>query len=191
MQLIVGEQPGEQVNAAQHVILRAALKTSPILYNSSPLGTIAAVWGIGGFLLLLAFAIYRLTPIALDAFNFRLQWYHWLVLVGNTAFMAYSEGYKGFQKGYSPRLVSRARRLAQNPTGLTTVLAPLFCMSFFGAERRRIVMAWIITVMVIALVIIFHMLPQPWRGVLDAGVVVGLSWGLLATIACVFRPAEQ
>ena len=26
------------------------------------------------------------------------------------------------------------------------------------------------------------MIPQPWRGVLDFGVIVGLSWGIIATV---------
>ena len=27
------------------------------------------------------------------------------------------------------------------------------------------------------------MLPQPWRGIVDVGVVIGLGWGALATLA--------
>ena len=74
------------------------------------LGHIAATWGIAGFVALLLFALYRLVPISLDAFELNWQWYHWLVFAANTAFMAYSEGYRGFQKGYAPRLVNAADR---------------------------------------------------------------------------------
>ena len=35
---------------------------------------------------------------------------------------------------------------------------------------------------VTTLVVIFQYIPQPWRGVLDLGVVLGLSWGILATL---------
>ena len=31
-------------------------------------------------------------------------------------------------------------------------------------------------------IIIAHQLPQPWRGILDLGVVVGLSWGLISIL---------
>lgn len=152
---------------------------------------IAAVWGVTGFLALLMFAIYRLALIALDAYSMNWLWYHWLVFFANIIFMAYSEGYKGFQKGYSPRLVSRARRLLEDVTPVRLVLAPLYCMNYFSAERRRLVSAWVLTTMIIALVLLFHQLPQPWRGVLDAGIVVGLSWGLLATVNCAMRAVSN
>ena len=133
---------------------------------------------------MLVYSVYRLTPITLDAFALPLSWYHWLVLIVNTLFMAYSEGYRGFQKGYSPRLVSRALELRDIATPVTLLLAPLYCMNYFAAETRRLVSAWVLTVAIILLIIVFHQLPQPWRGLLDAGVIVGLSWGFVATIGC-------
>jgi hypothetical protein len=33
---------------------------------------------------------------------------------------------------------------------------------------------------IVALVLLVRQLPQPWRGIVDAGVVVGLTWGALA-----------
>ena len=36
--------------------------------------------------------------------------------------------------------------------------------------------------MVVVLIIGVRMLEQPWRGIVDAGVVVGLTWGLLAIL---------
>ena len=154
-------------------------------------GLIAATWGVAGFLILLLYAIYRLTLIALDAFSISWHWYHWVVFLANIVFMAYSEGYRGFQKSYSPRLVSRAQILFHGATPIQLILAPLFCMGYFSAEKRRIISAWILTTMIVFLVIVFHQLPQPWRGVLDAGIVVGLSWGLLATLACALRTASN
>lgn len=137
---------------------------------------------------MLAWAVYRLALISFDAFALPWQWYHWLIFVANTLFMAYSEGYRGFQKGYSPRLVARAQELQQNATPFTAALAPLYCMSYFSAPRRRMITAWVVTAIILLLIVIFHHLPQPWRGILDAGVVVGLSWGLLATVHCAVNP---
>lgn len=139
------------------------------------------MWGVGGFMLLLLAAIYRLTPIALEAFFYPLTWYHWLVLLLHTVFMAYSEGYRGFQQGYSPRLVARACHLQRRPTPLRVALAPLFCMGYFHTTKRRMTAAYALTVAIVILIVIFQRLPQPWRGVLDAGVVIGLLWGVLAT----------
>ena len=63
------------------------------------------------FLLLLGSAVYRLTPIALDALSSPLEWRHWTVLAAVLFFMAYAEGYRAFQLGFSPRVAARARYL--------------------------------------------------------------------------------
>ena len=44
------------------------------------------------------------------------------------------------------------------------------------------IVTYLLTVMIVVLVIVFHMLDQPWRGILDAGVVVGLSWGIVTLV---------
>lgn len=147
---------------------------------SSAAGWIGAIWGLGGVILMLAFAVYRLSLIAWDALELSLDWTHWLLLIGNTLFMAYSEGYRGFQKSFSPKVVARARNLLDNPRLLPVLLAPLYCMHYFDSTRRQLVATYLLTVAIIILIIVFHRLDQPWRGLLDAGVVVGLSWGTIS-----------
>ncbi len=151
------------------------------------LGSLGAFWGVAGVSLLLAFAVYRLSMIAVDAFSYSFQWYHWLAFVGNTIFMAHSEGYKGFQKGFSPRVAARARYLKFNPNPLYIVFAPLFCMGYFYTTRRRLIIAYVMTLGIVLLVILFNQISQPWRGILDAGVVVGLSWGVISIIVYYFQ----
>jgi len=143
---------------------------------------LAPVWGIGGFVAILVIALYRLIPNTLAAFEFPFSWWHWAVLIINTLMMAYYEGYKGFQRGYSPRVAARARYLRDHGSTLDRLFAPLFCMAFYAAPRRRIIATWVLTVFITVLIILFQYLPQPIRGVLDAGVVVGLTWGLIATL---------
>ena len=154
----------------------------PSSKDLSLLGRLGSIWGVVGVSLLLAFAVYRLSIIAIDAFSYEFEWYHWLVLIGNSIFMAHSEGYKGFQQGFSPRVAARARYILKNPRLLHVVTAPLFCMSFFYATRRRLIVAYAMTLGIIALVVVFNQISQPWRGILDAGVVVGLSWGIASLI---------
>lgn len=146
------------------------------------LGRFGAAWGIGGVCLLLVYALYRLSGIAMSAFVVELHWYHWLVLISNTLFMAYSEGYKGFQQAFSPRVAARARHLLYHPRLLHVLLAPLFCMGYFHTTRRRLIAAYALFFGILILILIFQQLSQPWRGILDAGVVVGLSWGLVSLI---------
>lgn len=151
-------------------------------YNDSLAGRFGFVWGVTGVCLILLFAVYRLTQITVDAFEFTLVWYHWLVLIVNVVFMAHSEGYKGFQKGFSPRVVARAGYLRSNPRPLHVLLAPLFCMGFFHATRRRMITAYAMSFAIILLILIFNQISQPWRGILDAGVVVGLCWGVMSIL---------
>ena len=138
------------------------------------------VWGIGGVLLLLIFAIFRLAPMALELENSSMSMVHWLTLAFSVIYMAYAEGYKGFHLGFAPRVVVRARYLANNPRPLHLLLAPLFCMGYIHATRRRQIVSFALTTMIICFVLIARSMPQPWRGILDAGVVVGLSLGVLS-----------
>ena len=156
-------------------------------YNDSLAGRLGFAWGVMGVCLILLFAVYRLTHITLDAFEFTLLWYHWLALIVNVVFMAHSEGYKGFQKGFSPRVVARAAYLKSNPKLLYILFAPLFCMGFFHATRRRMITAYVMSLAIVILILIFNQIIQPWRGILDAGVVVGLCWGVISILFYLFQ----
>lgn len=138
------------------------------------------VWGIGGVLLLLIFAIFRLAPMALELENSSMSQLHWLALAFSVIYMAYAEGYKGFHLGFAPRVVVRARYLANNPRPLHVLLAPLFCMGYIYATRKRQILSFALTTMIICFVLIARSMPQPWRGIVDAGVVVGLVIGVLS-----------
>lgn len=143
-------------------------------------GRAGMLWGLGGVLVLLIYAIVRLSLIAVDAFEQNFTWWHWLILIANTLFMAHSEGYKGFQKAYSPRVVARARVILESPTAVRVLLAPFFCMCFFDATRQRLAVTYVLTIGIVILISVFHYLPQPLRGILDVGVVLGLSWGVIS-----------
>jgi hypothetical protein len=146
------------------------------------MGVVGALWGITGISLLLGSAIYRLTLVALAAFSLNFFWYHWATLVLVVVIMAHSEGYRGFQKGFSPRVAARAKHLVAQPNLVHTLLAPLFCMGYFHATRRRMITSISVTIGIILLIVGVRLLPQPWRGIIDAGVVVGLVWGLVSVL---------
>jgi hypothetical protein len=71
------------------------------------LRTLGFAWGIAGVLFLLSFAIFRLAPIAFELGELQLSLAHWVSLVFSILYMAYAEGYKGFHRGFSPRVVQR------------------------------------------------------------------------------------
>jgi hypothetical protein len=150
-------------------------------------GLIGAVWGAGGLAIVLLDAINRLSRIALHAFDEGLTGFQYLVLAVIIILMAYFEGYRGFQKSFSPRSAARAYYLYKNPEPLAILLAPFFCMGYFRASRGPFLFAWVGTALIILLIILLQMSPQPWRGIVDAGVVVGLSWGLISLLISVWR----
>lgn len=139
-------------------------------------------WGIAGVLAMLSFAVYRLAPIAFELRGLQLSLLQSAALVFSVAYMSYAEGYKGFYKGFSPRLIQRAVFLRNNPRWLHVLLAPAFCMGYFYATRRRKILSIGLTVVVMGFVVVARQLPQPWRGILDAGVVAGLSVGIASIL---------
>jgi len=143
------------------------------------MGVFGALWGLGGLTVIFLFAILRLYPYVIEALSFQFHWYHWLALVLNILFMAYSEGYRGFQKGFSPRVAARARHLLTNPSVLPIVFSPFFCASYFHSSLRRKFSILLVTLCIVGLVMVVSRLAQPWRGIVDAGVMVGLGWGIL------------
>jgi hypothetical protein len=155
------------------------------------MGGFGAFWGLAGVALLLGSAIYRLTPLAIDAFAYDWSWYHWLSFALMIFFMAYAEGYRAFQQGFSPRVAARARYLRDHPNALHALLAPLFCMAYFHALKRRQIVSISVTAGIIVLVILVRLLPQPWRGIIDGSVVVGLAWGLVSLIVFGFQAFTQ
>ena len=92
--------------------------------------------------------------------------------------MAYAEGYKGFHLNFAPRVVARADWLRHNRRPWLSLLAPLFCMGYFHATRRRMITSFAVTTGIVCLVLLVRLLPQPWRGIVDMGVVTGLALGM-------------
>lgn len=141
----------------------------------------AACWGVVGILVFLSFPTYRLFNRAWYELNSgMLEWYHWLCVALSIGFMAYAEGYQGFQQSFSPRVAARAKYLSEQANFQQACLAPLFCMGYFGASKRRQISSIMLTCMIILLILLVSLLPQPWRGVVDIGVVVGLLWGIIS-----------
>ena len=118
----------------------------------------------------------------MDALRSPLTTTQWAVLVGWVGFSLYAEGYRAFQKRFSPRVVARAFHLGRHPRPLHVALAPFYCMSLLHASRRGLTVAWTMTLSIIGVIILVRSLSQPWRGIIDAGVVLALFWGVAAIL---------
>lgn len=152
------------------------------MFLNRKLGSVAAIWGVSGAIAILAYAIVRMARHTMEGFAYPWGIQHYVVLIPWAIFMAYSEGYRGFQRAFSPRVAARAVYLRDHATMPRLFFAPLFCLSFFHAPRRRRITVVVLMLMIAMIVVLFQYIPQPWRGILDLGVVIGLSWGILATL---------
>ncbi len=140
-----------------------------------------ALWA---FVLVSAFlgsALYRLAPHAWQPIeDGSLTSLHWVLLISFALFNAYAEGYRGFQKRFSPRVVGRIAYLAENPEPVHVVLALPFSLGLYHSTRAQMIVRWILVLGITALVVAMKFVPQPWRGIVDVGVLVGLGWGLVS-----------
>lgn len=153
-------------------------------------GYLVITWALGGITAILAFAILRLWPKVAKAFALDLGGEHYAFAIVFTLFMLYSEAWRGFHKKFSPRAVSRALYLAHEGSLLHRVLAPTFAMSYFHSSKRRIIATWILTSFIVSFVLAMRLIEQPWRGLVDLGVVVGLGAGILTLYVEAWRIAR-
>jgi hypothetical protein len=147
-----------------------------------PAALLIFLWGAGGVLGILVNAIIRLTPIALQPLRDGLSPALTAVYLLWALWMAYTEGYRGFHRAFAPRVAARALALADRPRPALVVLAPLVAMGLLHATRKRAIISWSVVVGVTGLVLLVRNLEQPWRGIIDGGVVLGLSLGALSVL---------
>lgn len=162
-------------------------------FRDSVKRNVLGVWGVLQVVSILANAIKRLLPIALQPFQQNdISGAHWAMMLVWCVIMGYSEGYRAFQLKFSPMVVSRAFALPENPSVLNYLLAGPYSMGMFNADRKRMIVAWAVSAGVFSLVKVVKYLPYPYRSIVDAGVVVGLSYGaaslLIQTLHRLFSP---
>ena len=140
-----------------------------------------ATFGVLSVTLILMRAIVRLTQQALVPIT-----EHMLTpalaatYVAWVLFQGYTEGYRGFQLRFCPRVVARAVHLGRNPRLLHVLLAGPFCLTLFHAPARKLMARYIFLSVLVTVIIAVRQLPQPYLGIIDGGVVLGLIWGVVA-----------
>lgn len=139
----------------------------------------AAAWGVIGVTAVLVEAEVRLAVLAREALLEDFAPLPAAVALAWCALNAWLEGYRGFQKRWVPQALDRAFSV-DTSSRLEVALAPLKVLGVWRTERSARRRAWVMVAGITALVLAVKQLPQPWRGVIDAGVVVGLGWGTLA-----------
>lgn len=161
------------------------------MIRQSSIRKFGAIWGVSGVVALLAFAVYRLVPFATDLLREKLSMWEIGILIVWCFIMAYSEGYKAFGQQFAPRVVARAQYLSRHASWRRIVLAPLFCVGYFGAPIKRIVLSTALFAGIVVLIVVVHFIPQPWRGIIDVGVVFGLACGIFYLLLYSVRAIRQ
>jgi len=155
--------------------------------GGSIMNKVGSFWGTFGVVYILAKAIKRVLPIALEPFNGvgaqPLSRFQLIAYVTTCLWFAYVEGYKGFQCKFSPLVVKRSQTLKSGSSSfIDFLLAPLYSMGLFHATKKRMIVSWSISIGVAVIVAAVKKLPYPWRNIIDAGVVAGLGYGSLSIL---------
>jgi len=90
---------------------------------------------------------------------------------------------KASKKKFSPLVVARAQTLQPFEKGSPihhTLFGPFYAMGLFHATKKRKIVSWSVSIGVGLIVAAVKRFPYPWRNIVDAGVIVGLSWGSLS-----------
>jgi hypothetical protein len=141
------------------------------------------IWGLVGIFSLLLRAIYRLSLISLELVRGEsLTVPQWCFLGLWVAFMLYGEGYKGFHKAFSPRVVLRLHVLAARPSLGWGLVAPMVGMGLLRATRKRLIVSWCVLSGIVVLVLSVSQFPYPYRSIVDLGVVMGLLVGCVSLL---------
>lgn len=107
-----------------------------------------------------------------------LQEYAWLFV--SVAAFGYGEGYRALHRRFVPHVIERAIELARSELrGVRGfALSGLYVLCLVHAERRVLLKAWLSVALIVCAVVIVKALPEPYRGIIDAGVAVALGIGL-------------
>lgn len=137
---------------------------------------------------MLSFGVARVTPHALEpVLNGSMNALHWALYVFMIVFNAWTEGFRTFQKVIAPRVLARACYVAENPERVSPLWTPIFVAGFYAMERRALIVRYIVLFVIVGVIVGMRFVPQPWRGIVDAGVAVGLGWGVVAMLVGLVR----
>mmetsp|Transcript_20664 Transcript_20664/g.26664 ORF Transcript_20664/g.26664 Transcript_20664/m.26664 type:complete len:276 (-) Transcript_20664:43-870(-) len=167
---------------------KSSIDTGPKYPATGFAAVFSSFWGTSGVLYILAKAIKRVLPIALEPFKagaVPLSQFELGAYIVTCLWFAYVEGYKGFQQKFSPLVVKRSFTLIPGQNGTKWwhfLIAPFYSMGLVHATKKRTIISWSVTIGVTLIVAAVKRLPYPWRNIVDAGVVAGLTWGSLSIL---------
>ena len=140
------------------------------------------IYSIGGVIAIFSSAIYRLYPHVREGFSFEFSTLNWIVLMAYLIVMIVGKGYFALHRGFVPRVINRSELLIENGNLFDKLLAPLYCMGFFKAPRKRMIISYVMISLIVSFIVSASKITQPWRGIIDLGVIIGLSLGIFSLL---------
>lgn len=147
--------------------------------------TRAPNWSVSTFGLVvvaitLAEASLRLGARAMSTLHSGLSVQDYALFILSVAAFGYGEGYRALHRRFIPHVIERAIELAHSHLrGFRGfALSALYVLCMVHAPRREVVKAWVSVALIVCAVVIVKALPEPYRGIIDAGVAVALGIGL-------------
>lgn len=140
------------------------------------------VWAAGGVVFLFAEAAWRLGGRGIAAVRGGLTTFEWIALAVITAVFVYGEGVRALQRRWVPSVLARVERLPSESFLPWGAAGPLYAMSLVGRSPASVLRAWAGVTAIILAVLIVSRFPDPWRGIVDAGVAAALVWGAITLL---------
>jgi hypothetical protein len=108
----------------------------------------------------------------------------YLLLALSVLAFGYGEGYRALHRRFVPHVIDRATTLARTHQRRLRdwLAAPLYMLCLVQAEPRVLRRGWLSVFSIVCAVVAVRELPEPYRGIIDAGVAVALGIGLFSLI---------
>jgi len=140
------------------------------------------IYSIGGIIAIFSSAIFRLYPHVKEGFSYQFSTLNWIVMIAYLIIMIVGKGYFALYRSFVPRVINRSKILIAEGKLLDRLLAPLYCMGFFKAPIKRLIISYAMLSFIITFISSASRISQPWRGIIDLGVIVGLSIGIISLL---------
>jgi hypothetical protein len=147
------------------------------------------IWCILQVILILWMSVVRLVPLVAGLTRPEnmgaMSNLNWFLTIVWCLVMGYCEGYRGFYCKFSPVAVDRAFSL--DTTGRfynihIILLGGPYAMGLFMADKKRLITSWLLFIFIFWMIAMVKKLSFPYREMVDAGVLVGITLGMLSLV---------
>jgi hypothetical protein len=143
-----------------------------------------STFGLALFGFTLAEATFRLGERALETLHEGMSLPQYALFALSVIAFGYGEGYRALHRRFVPHVIARAIELAKSDNrGVRGFLiAPLYVLDLVQTTPRALRVAWLSIALIVLAVVLVRELPDPYRGIVDGGVAVALSIGLMSLL---------